>query len=202
MRRRASSLASALCIVCIACSACGGSQPPTPKNLPAPEPSTSVGAGDVIEIYVVGEKELPTEYRVQPDGSIDFPYVKRLPVSGLEPQEIVLRLKEKLVEAKYLTNPQVSLSVKEYKSKRISIIGQVQKPGSVSWTENVKLVDAISQAGWFTPLADSNHVILTRYKKGGGTVTVRVSVDAITDGKQPDIPLQAGDTIKVEQRVF
>ncbi len=182
--------------------ACSGSRPPTPKNLPTPEPSTSVGPGDVFEVHVVGEKELPTEYRVQPDGTIDFPYVKRLAVAGLEPQEIVLRLKAKLVEAKILSDPQISLSVKQYNSKRISIIGQVTKPGSVSWTESVKLVDAISQAGWFTPLADSNHVILTRYKKGGGTVTVLVSVDAITDGKQPDIPLQAGDTIKVEQRVF
>lgn len=182
--------------------ACSSSRPPTPKNLPTPEPSTSVGPGDVFEVHVVGEKELPTEYRVQPDGTIDFPYVKRLAVAGLEPQEIVLRLKAKLVEAKILSDPQISLSVKQYNSKRISIIGQVTKPGSVSWTESVKLVDAISQAGWFTPLADSNHVILTRYKKGGGTVTVLVSVDAITDGKQPDIPLQAGDTIKVEQRVF
>lgn len=151
---------------------------------------------------MVGEKELPTEYRVQPDGTIDFPYIKRLSVAGLEPQEIVVRLKTALVEAQILTNPQVSLQVKQYNSKRISIIGQVTKPGSISWTESVKLVDAISQAGWFTPLADSNHVVLTRYKKGGGTVTVLVSVDAITDGKQPDIPLQAGDTIKVDQRVF
>ena len=182
--------------------ACGGSRPPTPKNLPPPEPSTSVGPGDVFEVHVVGEKELPVDYRVQPDGTIDFPYVKRLAVAGLEPQEIVMRLKEKLIEAKILSDPQISLAVKQYNSKRISIIGQVTKPGSVSWTESVKLVDAISQAGWFTPLADSNHVILTRYKKGGGTVTVLVSVDAITDGKQPDIPLQAGDTIKVEQRVF
>ncbi len=182
--------------------ACAGSRPPTPKNLPPPEPSTSVGPGDVFEVHVVGEKDLPVDYRVQPDGTIDFPYIQRLEVAGLEPQEIVLRLKEKLVEAKILSDPQISLAVKQYNSKRISIIGQVTKPGSVSWTESVKLVDAISQAGWFTPLADSNHVILTRYKKGGGTVTVLVSVDAITDGKQPDIPLQAGDTIKVEQRVF
>lgn len=189
-------------LVCTLLVACAGSRPPSPTNLPTPEPSTSVGPGDLIEVHVVGEKELPTEYRVLPDGAIDFPYVKRLLVSGLEPQDIVLRLKEKLVEAKILSDPQVSLSIKEYKSKRISIIGQVAKPGPVPWSENLKLVDAISQAGWFTPLADSNHVILTRYKKAGGSVTVRVSVDAITDGKQPDIPLQVGDTIKVEQRVF
>lgn len=183
-------------------SACSGSRPPAPTNLPVPEPSTSVGPGDVFEVFVVGEKELPTEYRVQPDGSIDFPYVDRLQVAGMEPQEIVRRLKDELRAGKILSDPQISLVVKQYNSKRVSIIGQVQKPGSISWSESLKLVDAISQAGWFTPLGDSNHVVLTRYKKGGGTVTVQVSVDAITDGQQPDIPLQAGDTIKVDQRVF
>lgn len=189
-------------LICMLAVACSGSRPPPPSNLPTPEPSTSIGPGDVLEVHVVGEKELPTEFRVLPDGSLDFPYIKRFSVTGLEPQDVVLRLKEKLVEAKILQDPQVSLSVKEYKSKRISIIGQVQKPGPVPWSENLKLVDAISQAGWFSPLADSNHVILTRNKKGGGTVTVQISVDAITDGKQPDIALQVGDTIKVEQRVF
>ena len=66
----------------------------------------------------------------------------------------------------------------------------------------MKLVDALSASGWFTPMADSNHVILTRALPPNRSVTAVVSVDAITDGAQADIPLQAGDTIKVEARVF
>ena len=66
----------------------------------------------------------------------------------------------------------------------------------------MKLVDALSQSGWFTNIADSNHVLLTRQVGKGKTVTAEVSVDAITDGAQADIPLQAGDTIKVTARVF
>jgi protein involved in polysaccharide export with SLBB domain len=181
---------------------CGGSGAGVPKNLPAATPSTTVGPGDVFTVTVVGEKELPTEYRVQPDGTIDFPYVKRVKVDGLEPQQIVDVLRSKLVEAKVLTDPQISLIVRQYNSKKVSIIGQVTKPGSLSWAEGMKIVDAISQAGWFTPIADSGHVVLTRLAGGGKTVTVTISVDAITDGKQQDIPLQAGDTIKVEARVF
>ena len=181
---------------------CRGSRPGPPKNLPPPTPSTTVGPGDVFEVFVVGEPNLPKEYRVQPDGSIDFPYVDRLQVSGLEPQEIVDKIKTNLVEKKILSNPQVSLVVKQYNSKKIAIIGQVAKPGNINWTEGIKLVDAISQAGWFTNIADSNHVILTRSVGPGKTVTAVVSVDAITDGAQADIPLQAGDTIKVEGRVF
>jgi polysaccharide export outer membrane protein len=161
-----------------------------------------VGPGDVFEVFVVGESGLPKEYRVQPDGSIDFPYVSRLQVEGLEPQDIVSLLKTKLVENKILVDPQVSLIVKQYNSKKVSIIGQVAKPGSINWTEGMKLVDAISQSGWFTNIADSNHVILTRHVSREKTVTAVVSVDAITDGAQADIPLQAGDTIKVDSRAF
>jgi len=181
---------------------CRGSRPGPPKDLPSASASTTVGPGDVFEVYVVGETNLPKEYRVQPDGSIDFPYVDRLQVSGLEPQDIVKIIKAKLVENKILTQPQVSLIVKQYNSKKVSVIGQVAKPGSLAWTEGMKLVDAISQSGWFTNIADSNHIVLTRNVARDKTVTVVVSVDAITDGAQADIPLQAGDTIKVEARVF
>ena len=123
-------------------------------------------------------------------------------VAGLEPQKIVDVLKTKLTEKKILRDPQITLVVKQYNSKKVSIIGQVSKPGSVSWTEGMKLVDALSQAGWFTNIADSNHVILTRNVGPSKTVTAIISVDAITDGAQGDIPLQAGDTIKVDARVF
>jgi polysaccharide export outer membrane protein len=164
--------------------------------------STAVGAGDTFIIQVVSEKDLPSEYRVAPDGTIDYPYVGRVKVAGLEPQEIVDLLRKKLIDAQYLTNPQISLIVKDYASKKVTVIGQVGKPGSVSWTDGMKLVEALSQAGWFTPMADSNHVVLTRILAANKSITAIVSVDAITDGKQSDIPLQAGDTVKVESRVF
>ncbi len=202
MLARAVRLLSLLAVVVLVTIGCRGSRPPAPTNLPAATPSTTVGPGDVFEVYVVGETNLPKEYRVQPDGTIDFPYVDRLAVSGLEPQDIVSLLKAKLVEKKILSAPQVSLVVKQYNSKKISVIGQVAKPGSIAWTEGMKLVDAIGLSGWFTNIADSNHIILTRHVSKEKTVTVTVSVDAITDGAQADIPLQAGDTIKVEARVF
>jgi len=175
---------------------------PGPPNLPTPTPSTIVGPGDVFEVSVLGEKDLPKEYRIQPDGSVDFPYVDRLQVAGLEPQQIEELIKSQLVEKKILTSPQVTLVVKQYNSKKISVIGAVQKPGSISWTDGIKLVEAISLSGGFTSLADADHVRITRNVGGGKTVTAAVSVDDITDGKQSDVPLQAGDTIKVEQRVF
>jgi len=191
-----------LSIVLVLAVGCGNARPPAPRNLPTPTPSTTVGPGDLFTITVVGEKDLPTDYRVQPDGSINFPYIDKIVVAGLEPQEIVLTLRNKLKEAKILQDPQISIIVKAYNSKKVNIIGQVARPGNLAFVEGMKLVEALSLAGWFTPMADSNHVLLTRNVSSTKTVTAVVSVDAITDGAQADIPLQASDTIKVQQRLF
>src|SRR5262249_16444884 len=146
----------------------------------------------VFEVSVLGEKDLPKEYRVQPDGTVDFPYLDRLTVGGLEPQQIEDLIKHEFVAKKVLVDPQVTLVVKQYNSKKVSVIGSVQKPGSLPWTEGMKLVDAISLAGGFTSIADADHVRLTRIVGPSKTVTATVSVDDITDGKLPDVPLQAG----------
>jgi protein involved in polysaccharide export with SLBB domain len=173
-----------------------------PPNLPPPQQSTMIGPGDLFKVSVLGEKDLPAEYRVQPDGTIDFPYLDRLQVAGLEPQQIADLIKKGLVDRKILADPQLTLVVTQYNSKKISIVGAVSKPGNLPWTEGMKLVDAISLAGGLTSLGDGDHVRITRLVGPNKTVTATVSVDDITDGKLGDVPLQAGDTIKVDQRVF
>jgi polysaccharide export outer membrane protein len=95
-------------------------------KLPTPSLSTVVGPGDVFEVYVLGEKEIPKEFRIQPDGTIDFPYLDRITVAGLEPQQIEELLKRELVERRILVSPQVTLIVKQYNSKKVSVVGAVQ----------------------------------------------------------------------------
>lgn len=191
-----------LAVVVAALMGCGSSRPSAPKNLPTATASTSLGPGDIFEVFVLGESNIPKEFRVQPDGTINFPYLNKVVVAGLEPYEVVDLLTTRLKEAKILSDPQISVVIKGYSSKKVTIIGQVTKPGNLAFTDGMKLVEAISLAGWFTPLADSDHVILTRQASKTKVTTSVVSVDAITDGQQADIPLQAGDTIKVEQRLF
>lgn len=180
---------------------CGRNYPP-PHNLPNPVVNAQVGKGDVLEVIVVGEDKLPKEYEVQPDGTLDFPYVQGLPVAGLEPKEIAKRLREALIEAKYLTDPQVQIKVKAYNSKKVQVLGQVVKPGPQPYQDGMTLVQAISAAGWFTPLADTNHVQIIRLVSPTQSVNATVSVDAITDNARADVKLQQGDTIKVDQRLF
>jgi polysaccharide export outer membrane protein len=179
---------------------CGG-RPKNRVNLPPPVESTTVGAGDVFSLTIVGEDKLPREFRVAPDGTVDLPYIHRITVAGLEPQEIAALVRQKLVEGDVLRDPSVAVDIKEYNSKRVVVLGQVQKPGSFPLTPGFTLIQAISQAGGFNSIANRDRVNLTR-KTGKTAKTTVVSADAITDGSLPDIPLQSGDTIFVTERVF
>jgi polysaccharide export outer membrane protein len=156
----------------------------------------------LLDVFVVGEEKLPREYEIQPDGSLDFPYTKGIRVAGLEPREIAAAIRAQLVDAKFLVNPQVQVKIKQFNSKKIQIIGQVVKPGPMPYQDGMTLVQAISAAGWFTPLADTNHVQLIRIVNRGKSVSAVVSVDAITDNNRADLKLQQGDTIKIDQRLF
>jgi len=179
--------------------ACG--PPPRPLDLPAPIEATTVGVGDVVELHIVGEEKLPSLYTVASDGTVDLPYIKRIHVAGLEPQQIADKVRDKLIADEILTDPNVSVSVREFNSKRIEVLGEVQKPGSFALQPGMTLLRAISIAGGFNSIANKGRVTIRRKVKGGTKAAV-VSVEDIMANKIPDPMLQAGDSINVEQRVF
>ena len=180
---------------------CGGSSAARATYLPPPSDKTVIGAGDIFTMQIVTEKDLPAEYQVASDGTVDLPYIQTVQVAGYEPQEVARIIRQKLIDKRMLTDPIVVVQVKEYKSRMVILLGQIAKPGSFPLTTGISLMQVISLAGGLTQIADDNNVTLTR-KVDKGTKTVTISVDAITDGKAPDIPLQAGDRIYVPARLF
>jgi polysaccharide export outer membrane protein len=181
------------------CASHGGTRA---QYLPAPSEKTVVGAGDVFTMQIVTEKDLPSEYQVASDGTVDLPYVHTIQVAGLEPQEIARVVRQKLIDGKVLTNPIVVVQVKEYRSRAVVLLGQVARPGSFPLTPGLTLVQAISMAGGLSQIANDDNVTLTRKLPSGQTTTVTISVDAITEGHAQDVPLQAGDRIYVHERLF
>jgi polysaccharide export outer membrane protein len=171
-----------------------------PRNLPPPVETTAVGPDDLFDVDVVGEKDLSHSYQVHPDGTIDFDH--GLKVDGLEPQQVAQLIRKRLIDGKILADPQVSIIVRQYNSRKVLVIGAVQKPDSLTWTPGMTLVGAISLCGWFTPLADKGHVTIIRKVGLDKSVQAVVSVEAITRHAQEDVRLQAGDTINVAQNVF
>lgn len=191
-------------LVCLlACFLVAGCSPTRTNriNLPPPVESTTIGPGDSFELFIVGEDKIPTTYTVSPDGTVDFPYIHRHKVAGLEPQEVVDLVREQLVSGGFLTDPSVMISVKEYRSKVVNVLGQVNKPGTFPLVPGITLVQAISQAGGPNSIADTNAITLTRTTNGNRR-SLRISLRSITEGRSPDIPLQSGDVITVAERVF
>jgi protein involved in polysaccharide export with SLBB domain len=170
-------------------------------TLPPPTQSTTLGPGDVFEMNIVGEDKLPTTYMVSPDGSVDFPYVHRMHVEGMEPQAVVDALRTALISQGYFKDPSVMVRVTEYKSKVVSVLGQVKNPGTFPLVPGFTLVQALSRAGGPDAVADVNNIMLTR-TTGKTRRTIRLSLQSITEGRSADVPLQSGDVITVGQRVF
>lgn len=196
----------ALCVLCVLCStalllACAGSNKAGKSALDAPVQSTTIGPGDTFTMQIVGEKDLPAEFKVASDGTVDLPYIQRQHVAGLEPQELQSLIRRELIAGKILQDPSVVVRVTAYDSKRVTVLGQVQKPGSFPLDPGLTLLQVISLAGGLNSIADTGSVSLTR-TNGSRTTTVEVSFDDIAGGEAPDIKLQAGDKIYVRQRVF
>lgn len=186
-------------VVAMAVIGCGSRVPPA--QLPPPSSSTTIGVGDVFEVRIVREDNLPTSFTVAPDGTVDLPYIKRVHVAGLEPQKVAEIVRQQLIEQDYLTDPIVSVSVKEYNSKRVEVLGEVARPGSLRFEPGMTLLRAVSLVGGFNPMAAKDNVTVRR-QVDGKTRAVTVSVQDIIDNVTPDIPLQAGDSINVAQRIF
>ncbi len=179
--------------------ACGGT--PHPLDLPPPHEVTTLGPGDVFELHIVGEEKLPTTFTVAPDGTVDLPYIHRVQALGLEPQQLAEQVRAKLVANDILLDPSVSINLKDLNSKRIEILGEIQKPGSLPMVSGMTLLRAISMAGGFSAMANRSRVMIRR-RVGTGTKAATVSVEDIMANRIPDPLLQAGDSINIDQRVF
>jgi polysaccharide export outer membrane protein len=105
-----------------------------------------IGRQDLLEISVFGLDELDQTVRVSTDGTIHLPLLGRLSVAGMSKRQLELEIGRRL-EADFVHNPQVTVFVKEYQSKMISVTGAVKRPGSYQMLGNKTLLEMISLAG-------------------------------------------------------
>jgi protein involved in polysaccharide export with SLBB domain len=180
---------------------CSGNMKPV--NLPAPEFSTTLGPSDEFELRIVPTRDgIPKTFQVQPDGTVSVPYLDRIKVSGLEPHEVEKLVRDELIKREIFTDPSVSVVVAAYRSKKVEILGQVNKPDAYPFTPGMTLLRLVSLAGGTKELADSDSVTIRRKMKSGETRVVEVSIDDILANRMPDIPLQAGDSVNVAKTML
>jgi polysaccharide export outer membrane protein len=154
-----------------------------------------VSPNDILEINVYGEPDLSATLRVASDGVINYPLLGNIKVGGLTVRELEKMLVELLGED-YLVMPQVRVFVKEY--AKISIMGQVKKPGTYEVKDGLTLTQAIAMAGGFTKTADVSKVKIIRNSDKQKS-DIGADLKRIIDKEMPDIELKAGDVIMVEE---
>jgi protein involved in polysaccharide export with SLBB domain len=181
--------------------ACGGSSRGYDTYTPPPTQDTTLGPGDTFEVSVYDEKELSGKYQVADDGTINFPLIGSIEVAGKSPPVVARTIQEALRDKQILKNPSVSIYVAEYASKRVSVVGAVQKPGSFPWKAGMSVVQAISLAGGLTPIAAANDAIVTR-QEGDEPKRYKVAVGRIAEGRERDFKLVTGDIVFVPERLF
>jgi protein involved in polysaccharide export with SLBB domain len=163
-------------------------------------PEDRVGIDDTFDVRVYGEADLTGNYRVATDGTIDYPLAGRVPVAGLRTGEIQRLLVSRLKD-RYLKDPQVTVTIKDRNSQKISVLGQVSRPGQVAYYPNMTIVDAIASAGGFTGIAAKNSVNLRR--EAGGKIEMHTyPVADISEGRSPNVMVLPGDVLVVDERVF
>jgi protein involved in polysaccharide export with SLBB domain len=177
---------------------------PTPKHVSnvndVSPPEDRIGMDDTFDVRVYGEADLSGTFRVATDGTVDYPLAGRLAVVGLRTGEIQQLIVAKLKD-KYLKEPQVVVTVRDRNSQKITVLGQVTKPGQVGYYPNMTIVDAIATAGGFTGIAAKNAVSLRR--DVGGKIEMKVfPVADISEGRSPNVMVLPGDVLVVDERVF
>jgi len=121
-----------------------------------------IGPGDLVNVQVFDVPEMSRELRVSQTGTIGMPLVPvRLHISGLTETQTEQKITEVLEANGLISNPEVSVTVKEKKSRPITIVGAVAHPQVYEADRQVTLIDVLAQAGGITPDA-ADHVIVTR----------------------------------------
>ena len=159
----------------------------------------SLGPGDIFEVRVYGEKDLSDVYRVSDAGTISFPLAGTIYVNKLDSTEVVAKLTTRL--EKYLKNPQVSVFIKEFQSKKVYVFGQVRKPGTFSYQDGMNIIQAITLAGGLQPLANPNATYINRVVNGAEQ-RIKVAIQDIGQGEAPNIYLKPGDIVYVPESMF
>ncbi|MBD3271048.1 MAG: hypothetical protein GF384_00755 [Elusimicrobia bacterium] len=159
-----------------------------------------LGPEDVLKISVYREDELNRIVQISSDGSISFPLLGKLDVSGLTVAELEKKLTQGLSE--YIINPQVTVFIQEY--TMITVTGEVKNPGSYPLRGELTVLEAIGLAGGFTDIAARNRVKILRVDENGKKKSIKVKVGKISNrgDRTKDIPLRRNDIVHVPQSLF
>ena len=158
---------------------------------------------DLISVTVYQDQDMDRKVRINTDGTISLPLIGSVAVGGMTLAGAQATIEGKL--SQFLVSPQVSLFIEDYGNKTVFVMGEVQKPGSypVPTESRMTLLEAISTAGGFTPIAAQDRARVLRYVNGA-SVTYTINTKEITQQgqKEKDMVLMPNDIVYVPQSFF
>ncbi len=195
---------AAVTVALVAALSVGACKPKRVRSagLPPPDNTLTLGPGDKFEMSVFGEEKLPKEYIVAGDGTVQIPWIGKVEAAGLEPLVLQQKLHDLFVAREILKDPLVTVTVKEFNSKRITFSGAFSKAGEIPFTPGLTLLRAVSAIGGFAAGADRGAVLIIRTTARGERRRAAFNYEDIAEGRAADVPLQAGDNIYANERAF
>lgn len=163
---------------------------------PGNDSEYKIGPQDVLRIDVWKEPEISRTVPVRPDGKISLPLLNDVQAAGSTPIQLTGVIIEGL--KKYITSPQVTVSVTEINSRRIYVMGEVTRPGAFALLPNMTVLQGLSSASGFTQFARQKKIYVLRLENGK-QVKHPFNYNEVVAGRSPEqnIPLQPGDVIVV-----
>ncbi len=165
------------------------------KATPTGDTQYRIGREDVLYVSVWGNPQLTMDVNVRPDGNISFPLIQDIQAEGLTATELADRIHNMLLP--YIKDPNVSVIVKQINAPKFSVIGYVNRPGTFPMRGDVTVLQALSEAGGFTPFASPRKIKLVRNAGGKQEIRMFNYYDLIEKGGEGSFLLKAGDTIVV-----
>lgn len=171
-------------------------QKPAAVTAPVVDADYKIGPQDVLRIDVWKEPDISRTIPVRPDGKISLPLLNDVQAAGFTAMQLAGSLRESL--SKYLTSPQVTVTVTETNSRRVYITGEVIHAGALPLLPNMTVLQALSSAGGFTQFAKLKNIYVLRTEEGK-QVKHPFNYKEVVKGNlaEQNIPLQPGDVIVV-----
>lgn len=167
-----------------------------PSTAESESPSYLIGPNDILNVYVWKEPDLTQNVTVMSDGRITFPLIGEIMAQG----QTVTALKEAITEKlkTYVTAPEVTVIVRESRSRRIYTIGKLNMPGPYPLEADMTVLQALSTAGGFTEWAETKNILIIR-REGKRERQLRFDYSGFISGKsvEQNIVLEPNDTIVV-----
>ncbi|HKD39011.1 MAG TPA: polysaccharide biosynthesis/export family protein [Myxococcaceae bacterium] len=153
-----------------------------------------IGPEDVLTISVWKNDSLTRSVPVRPDGKISLPLLNDVQAAGLSAQELRDVLTQKL--GAYMPNPEVSVIVTNINSFKVSLIGEINRPGRLELRSWTTVLDALALAGGFTQFASRSKIVILQ-PDGKGMKRIPFNYNKALDGEQENFYLRNGDIILV-----